>query len=1033
VVADASSVPDDIRKSVDDATTSFHDPGSRAAKEFKRGWQEELENHSDRDLTDAFNRALIHDEATGRFFQTQEWRNVERNFKAKFGSIGQGAADEIREKFLKSGSLQGIERDIENVASRVNAIFDRALADNARVSAQRTKEMEDFEKRFRAAMEESAQVSQRVSRDNVNNLESLRRKMENLSITVGRFRESWRRAEVGIDSMYKKLRAGSKDVDRNANVFGRLARTIDHIALGVGRAFGKGSRNDLLNFVGSFVGNVTRLISLPFRILDNIGQFTKGFKDALNAGQGFFSAIKIGFSEMAKDAEGGSTALAGAFSNLLVALPALVVAIVAIVAVLGIVTALISGVIAALLALASTITFAAIGALSALAAILPAIAAGLGVIVLGIATMDDKTKKALTNALKPFLDSLKELGGVARSGFIDGLGASFDRLSGSLDVLKPLVHDIGEAVGDIARRFINLGQKPGPLRFFTTLEDAAPRIVHDLGRVVLNLTRALSNLFADAVPLAEEFTGWLVEITRNFRIWVFEHPEAIVDFLRRAGDAAEVLGGFLGSIVNLIATLFNSGLGTGNSILESLTRNINEFANSIKPTGTPGQTVFGETIGDIDRLQGKLTPFQRSLKPKPGERNIFDEATRGINNFRDSVPKAIRGLTPFQRSLKPKPGQKTIFDEAIRGMGDFRQNADQLKQQDPLEGFFKNGKQVADDLGDIAVELGRIADALDNPFTRGAADLFLGIAAHASLLLGLLGPLPGMFGFILDNLKPLQPVAEAVGDAFDHISRGVAAIGNLHLPNLNLGRLFGGGGGGGGGVSPLTIQPPNLDWIDGVQRQIGNLGEHIQGTFTHLTAPIGHAMSQVQGSVQQAAINSAAFLNSIPGRLGGLAARFGQAAAGWAARIVTAWLDLPGTLLGLFSGLGAAIGRVIGSIHLNFDFPDPPSWLKAVEGPGGILLDRLTAAGGIFDGAQWRVIAEAGKEAVVPLTGPLSSVDPSVRELSAIARGLTSVPGPVSQTVPGKTINVEQNITTPATDPVAAASEFLNHLTAVVA
>jgi hypothetical protein len=46
-----------------------------------------------------------------------------------------------------------------------------------------------------------------------------------------------------------------------------------------------------------------------------------------------------------------------------------------------------------------------------------------------------------------------------------------------------------------------------------------------------------------------------------------------------------------------------------------------------------------------------------------------------------------------------------------------------------------------------------------------------------------------------------------------------------------------------------------------------------------------------------------------------------------------------------------------------------------------------TAIGGVFSGAQTRVIAEAGREAVVPLDRNLSAVNPSVRYLSAIAQG----------------------------------------------
>jgi TP901 family phage tail tape measure protein len=56
-----------------------------------------------------------------------------------------------------------------------------------------------------------------------------------------------------------------------------------------------------------------------------------------------------------------------------------------------------------------------------------------------------------------------------------------------------------------------------------------------------------------------------------------------------------------------------------------------------------------------------------------------------------------------------------------------------------------------------------------------------------------------------------------------------------------------------------------------------------------------------------------------------------------------------------------------------------------------------TAVGGIFSGAQTRVIAEAGREAVVPLDRSLRSVDPSVRYLSAVAQG-KAIPLPARDT-----------------------------------
>lgn len=62
-----------------------------------------------------------------------------------------------------------------------------------------------------------------------------------------------------------------------------------------------------------------------------------------------------------------------------------------------------------------------------------------------------------------------------------------------------------------------------------------------------------------------------------------------------------------------------------------------------------------------------------------------------------------------------------------------------------------------------------------------------------------------------------------------------------------------------------------------------------------------------------------------------------------------------------------------------------------------------TATGGTFYGAQARIIGEAGPEAVVPLNRPLDQVDPSVRELSAIAQGLALPPMAAGGVVGGGT------------------------------
>jgi hypothetical protein len=103
--------------------------------------------------------------------------------------------------------------------------------------------------------------------------------------------------------------------------------------------------------------------------------------------------------------------------------------------------------------------------------------------------------------------------------------------------------------------------------------------------------------------------------------------------------------------------------------------------------------------------------------------------------------------------------------------------------------------------------------------------------------------------------------------------------------------------------------------------------------------------------------------------------------------------------------------------------------VRTVTGPQGGAITGQTAAGGIFDGLQRRIIAESGPEAVVPLARNLSQVDPSVRALSAIAQGKMSI---TTATAPaGKTISADGwTIISNSANPEVVARETFDRLAA---
>jgi hypothetical protein len=122
-------------------------------------------------------------------------------------------------------------------------------------------------------------------------------------------------------------------------------------------------------------------------------------------------------------------------------------------------------------------------------------------------------------------------------------------------------------------------------------------------------------------------------------------------------------------------------------------------------------------------------------------------------------------------------------------------------------------------------------------------------------------------------------------------------------------------------------------------------------------------------------------------------------------------------IIDAFNRVKGAVQGVIDKIK-GIKFPSMPSWL-----PG-------FAAGGITMGPS--IVGEAGPEMVIPLTRPLSQVDPSVRAIAAMLRGQSSdqvIMG--GSTSPTKIVNNEIKVYAPSADPEAVAAQVVNRSVAM--
>ena len=146
------------------------------------------------------------------------------------------------------------------------------------------------------------------------------------------------------------------------------------------------------------------------------------------------------------------------------------------------------------------------------------------------------------------------------------------------------------------------------------------------------------------------------------------------------------------------------------------------------------------------------------------------------------------------------------------------------------------------------------------------------------------------------------------------------------------------------------------------------------------------------------------------------------------------WSNLPNVVGGAVSRIVAQVNNLISAVQRA---------LGAVGGlsrsAGGVLggnggggaAGGSFASGGILGGPRRILAGESGAEAIVPLTRPLSQVDPSVRWLSALAQGRT--PSFANGGVVGgasRTNNVEAGaiVIQEAASPLATGVEVLNRL-----
>ena len=661
ILADGAGLGESIRKEMDkgDVDKAAQEGGRDFSKSYAEGYEEEekknknfsksLSRTLDKGFEEMNHEAGIQGARAGTLNADRMSKNIEKRLRASFpdlehvsGDLGVRMGDAMRNDFIKHGDftktfglyLKQALADQKQFEDQIGRDHAAAIRINKRIDQKAEADRMTLLKQHAAALRINAAIEQGLEEDRMRAMrqhtaalrmnDAFDKKIEDDRIARLRQHTEALRLNAAFDQRIeddrmkmlrlhtaalridaereKKIQADRK---KNGNAF---IKTLDDIGDAIGKSFGKGSRNNFVNFVGSFVGG---LASIPAKIASTglkIKDFGVGLADAFTGAKNPAIGLIAVFGEIA---------------------PAIGGAVVAFTVLDGILSVASSGLLltaGAAAALVSTLAFGLVGAVAPLVGLLGPIGVAAGGVALAFATMDKATRKA---TLKPFTDGLKKLGKVALPGILDGLNSALDRLSkpqgeGTIKLFERFTHMVkaaGDGVGKFLDNFAIGIRGPGLGQFLEIMKTTLPKTMGRLGRIFGNtfegILGTLATLNQPGGPVDTLLTS-LDSISKGFAHWSVS-PDA-VKFFNDARDSAKALMDFLGPVWDLLSKVLEAGKGTGDSMFSQMGDAVQKFSDSLSTADLSSFFAdakrMGDALGKLIIQVGKLfdaldTPVSR--------------------------------------------------------------------------------------------------------------------------------------------------------------------------------------------------------------------------------------------------------------------------------------------------------------------------------------------------------------------------------------------------------------------------------------
>lgn len=924
ILADGSGLPQSIKDEVKGNEAAFESQGRKDFASYAEGRDKALEEKPTlRAVLGDIRKSAAEFDVAGQFagekIDDGLLRKMDVEFRKRFGpEVGERMSAELRKAIVNEQTLGAVREFAQRSGTE-------ALKATEKILKEEKKAADEVEKAWRKSFDD-------INRDSDRMVASIRKDTEDLWQAVGFIA---RKAGEGFTEEFDKI---ARDFEKGAIRIRNSAKgtegDISALSDVIGKAFGKGSRNNFVNFVGTVVGGLSNIIEKIPGLRSLLGPLANDFETMSNEGTGFFETVFSGGFASGVDTLGRAfVGFAGALVPFVVILSGLI--------------SLFAGLAGGIIAMASSIAFALSAGLGVFVGLLAPLAAGIGAVVLGLSGLDGSRVK---NALSPVIDGFKQLKEAAGKELTDALVEIGPALGRAFKRVTPLIDAMIGSLGKLVGEFAEIFGSPAFKKFASQMADVLPHMTNQLGEIFKRFGRIAFGIFRGLIPITREFLGWLRPLLNDFAEWInsAKGQTAVKNFFREAGDSAKVVWDLIKQIGRALGLLASEGKGSGDTLISQLAGQFEDFANFLKNNPDAVKDWFGDAEDITNSVGDALLVVV----------DIFDKLDDP--NTRDSL---IAIFDIFN-----------LIGEAVGPISDFANS-----------GF---GSAIASAMQTVIAPMSTVLDIANK--IPGALDKVKGIFSDIGNAIG------GFFSRLGDKFSPAGFAGLINAPAIAHAILG-------KLPNINLSDIF---------------------------KVVGVIGKIIGSLPSPGEIIAKMAFDLVR--IIQAGVSFARFLfdllpspTEIISKMVFDLSRIVSDVGALTSKVLDAFPS-PSDIVDLFVGLGSQIADAIGDVVLHISFPPPPGGLS--WGDIGNFIVAGTASGGVFDGAQTRLIGEAGPEAVVPLNRPLSQVDPAVRMLSAIAQGKF---GPLGQMSGRRPIDVGGiTVITPVEDPRAVATQVLNQLAA---